>query len=250
MHYIKRLPLDDDESKNLDSHKNWQSQPEYRDTSAQKYWENHSDNATIRRVREVLKIMAGLGARCMYCVHSHGSDIEHFYPKAVYPDKMFEWGNLLLCCTECGREKGTKFPVAYEQPLLINPTKTNPWADLDFDPVTSELTARYDASINAPSPRGKATIEVLKFDRREDLAKEYGRTWKRLVRKIGEFLLAPQENDVFISRLLEKDDHKLLGWCFHGTGHTEQPFAELQRQHPEVWAQIKARLPVPESPTP
>jgi hypothetical protein len=67
--------------------------------------------------------------KCAYCesqitVVTYGA-IEHFYPKARYPDKTFEWSNLLLSCDVCNDagHKGDDFPLdANGQPVLINPT--------------------------------------------------------------------------------------------------------------------------------
>lgn len=41
--------------------------------------------------------------------------------------RMFKWRNLLLCCSECGRLKGNRFPLQGKKPLLIDPTKEQPW---------------------------------------------------------------------------------------------------------------------------
>ena len=70
-----------------------------------------------------LQTMMGERQRCMYCLDSHGSAIEHFRPKAAYPARMYHWPNLLLCCTECGRLKGNQFPLAGRQALLIDPSR-------------------------------------------------------------------------------------------------------------------------------
>lgn len=46
--------------------------------------------------------------KCAYC-ETHieskkGQDIEHFYPKAIYWWKTFEWENLLIACQTCNEE--------------------------------------------------------------------------------------------------------------------------------------------------
>lgn len=58
--------------------------------------------------------------KCAYCesevtAAAYGQ-IEHFYPKAIYPEKTFEWENLLLSCEICnnGQHKGVKFPLDAE----------------------------------------------------------------------------------------------------------------------------------------
>lgn len=73
-------------------------------------WKSARQTKALATVVHTLQSMAGARERCMYCVDSHGSDVEHFWPKAGYPQRAFEWPNLLLCCTECGRLKGDRFP--------------------------------------------------------------------------------------------------------------------------------------------
>lgn len=59
-------------------------------------WAKARRSARLKEVLDALERMAGDRARCMYCLDSHGTDIEHFWPKTPYPARMFEWPNLLL----------------------------------------------------------------------------------------------------------------------------------------------------------
>ena len=187
-------------------------------------------------ILSALRQMMGKRERCMYCLDSHGSDIEHFRPKSNYPKRMFRWRNLLLCCTECGRFKGSQFPLNGKRPLLIDPSKEEPWRYLDFDPDTGNITARFDLQNNAYFPNGEKTVEVLQLDRREALASGYKKTYRRLSKKIQRFLAEPNRPiDKLIAELQEADDHGLLGWCLIGTGQNEMPFKEFKRQHPALW---------------
>jgi hypothetical protein len=43
---------------------------------------NLQNNKAFREIREVLGRMATSIERCMYCEDSHGTDIEHFWPRA------------------------------------------------------------------------------------------------------------------------------------------------------------------------
>ncbi|MEY4530761.1 MAG: hypothetical protein RLZZ156_1482 [Deinococcota bacterium] len=201
------------------------------------FWKNRYETIKSKGFLQKLFSMAGNRKRCMYCMDSKGSDIEHFHPKSLPPfDKMFQWKNWLLCCTDCGRNKGVQFPIDKEElPLLIDPTIENPWLFLDLDVNdTWGLIGRHDLSRDAISLKGQTTVTVLLLDR-EDLNKGYKKTWKRLVKIVEDFLHTPYEESEFIEVLLDDDDHHLLGWCFHGTGENESPFSELKQQHPEIW---------------
>lgn len=200
-------------------------------------WKGARQTKRVQTALRVLYSMAGVRERCMYCVDSHGSDIDHFWPKTAFPERAFRWDNFLLCCTECGRFKGNRFPLADGQPLLINPSEEDPWTHLDFDPQTGNIVARYDVQNNSPSPKGVATVKLFQLDRRESIAEGNRRTYSRLAKVISDSLA---QNDLeaagLIVRLKEADDHGLLGWCLAGPGSQLEPFATLHSNHADVWA--------------
>lgn len=206
-------------------------------------WKMARQTQSMGRVLSTLHAMAGERQRCMYCLDSHGSDIEHFRPKAAYPKYMYRWANLLLCCTHCGRLKGNQFPMTGRQALLVDPTKEDPWDSLDFDPLTGNISARFDVQLNTWSIKGEMTVEVLQLDKREALSAGYLRTLRRLTEIVKTVLT---EGAVSAGKLTEKlrieDDHGLLPWCFSDRGRALQPFSELQAQHPGVWAQCAKAL--------
>jgi uncharacterized protein (TIGR02646 family) len=200
-----------------------------------KVWKLHRQHSKMLKILEQLQKMGH--HKCMYCVHNEGSDIEHFYPKSKTPLALvFTWSNYLLCCTKCGNHKLNQFPLdTLGQPLLINPTLENPWDYLVFIPSVGTLAARFEISSQTKNAKGNKTVEVLHLNRRELLRNEYKKTWDRLVKVVKKFLNTPYSETEFIEKLLEKDNHHLLGWCFHGTGETESPFSELKQQYPNLW---------------
>lgn len=185
----------------------------------------------------LLQRAMGERERCMYCLDAHGTDIEHFRPKARYPKHAFQWTNWLLCCSECGRIKGSQFPLTLNgRSLLINPSVEDPWRHLEFDPDTGNMVARYDVAADRYSAKGQATARTLQLAQREPLAVGYRRTYKRLA-AIVETALVKLDVDAgeFISQLRENDDHGLLPWCFHWSGQRHEPFASLKLKHPRTW---------------
>lgn len=175
-----------------------------------------------RSVLSTLRQMSGARQRCMYCLDSHGCDIEHFRPKAVYPERAFRWSNLLLCCTECGRFKGDRFPVSGPDPLLIDPSTEDPWAYLDFDPDTGNIGPRFDLASGEWSARGRCTVDTLRLDRRA-LEHQQTSSFESLLRD-----------------LRSADDHGLLPWCFGPAGRAVEPFQSLHNRFPDLWAQCAA----------
>ncbi len=195
-----------------------------------------SSRKNMVEVISVLRLMTGKRERCMYCLDSDGTDIEHFRPKAKFPKRMFRWRNLLLCCSKCNSKKDDKFPMQGNRPLLIDPSKEEPWRYLDFDPDTGNIIARFDLKTNAYFLKGEKTVEVLQLDRREALAAGYIKTYRRLSNKFQRFLNEPNQSaDKLIAELQEADDHGLLGWCFIGTGQNEAPFKEIKQKNPLFW---------------
>lgn len=200
-------------------------------------WKTARQTQKMKTVIGVLLRMAGARERCMYCVDSHGSDIEHFWPKNAYPTRAFVWSNMLLCCTECGRFKGDRFPLLRTgQPSLVDPSAEDPWDHLDFDPDTGNLTARYDVASGTPSAKGECTVQLLQLDRREAMTEGYRRTFLRLAACVRQALSADEiDAENLTSALLQADDHGLMAWCFGPVSAWLQPFEELRREAPNVW---------------
>lgn len=213
--------------------------------SATSEWKSVRQTQSLKTVLSTLQRMMDQRERCMYCLDSHGADIEHFWPKTSYPERMFLWPNLLLCCTECGRFKGNLFPLENGQPLLIDPTTEDPWDHLDFDPDTGNIVAKFNLQTDNWSPKGLKTVEVFRLDRREALSAGYTKTFRRLSTAIMGCLQtgAPEVNDL-IASLKEADDHGLLGWCFYGAGQDILPFSDFRAQYPGAWTACVAAIRV------
>lgn len=211
------------------------------------FWKQHRQKPALATALETLRSMAGDRERCMYCLDSHGTDIEHFWPKTPFPTKLFEWKNLLLGCAGCGRLKGSQFPLdATGNPLLLDPTADDPWEHLDFDPRTGIISARFDRSLDDYCPRGKETTSILQLDRREALAFGTRRTYRRLGGIVEEFLADTSDDAAaLLQALREADEHGLLPWCFCPRGGEEAPFAMLRERLPAVFAFCAAELRVP-----
>lgn len=199
-------------------------------------WGRARKNKPLKSAVAALKTMAGPRERCMYCGDSHGTDIEHYWPKGDYPERMFRWTNMLLGCTECGRIKGTQFPLADGLPLLVKPTIDDPWQFLDFDPVTGNVFPRFYKATGSTTPKGEKTVEVLQLDRREALAAGCQLSFSRICSQINDVLpLSAPNATVLVQELGKADGHGILGWCFRGAGVKVSPLADLRKRHPAVW---------------
>lgn len=90
-----------------------------------------------------------------------GTDIDHFRPKGIFPERTFDWANHYLACSYCNsNQKRDRFPVdADGLPLLIDVAAEDPLDHLVFDPVTGDVAPRNG------SEKGRATIEVFGLNR-------------------------------------------------------------------------------------
>ncbi len=64
--------------------------------------------------------------RCVYCEDSIGDEVEHIYPKDIYPDKCFSWDNYVYACGPCNGPKNNKFAVFKSDDdsfVEVNPAK-------------------------------------------------------------------------------------------------------------------------------
>ena len=126
-----------------------------------------------------LKHMMGERERCMYCLDSHGTDIEHFWPKTPYPERMFFWPNLLLCCTECGRLKGTA------SRLVVRGSRcwSTPLRSIPGDFLTSIRTLTTSSLVSTSPPMPRLCAASRPWNCFNSTA---GRPWRRVtVRPIG-----------------------------------------------------------------
>lgn len=237
MRKIKRLALTAETTEALDKKQTAVNKKKLKNRlNVEATWKSARQTKPVKAALGVLQEMAGTRQRCMYCGDSHGTDIEHFWPKKPYPERMFVWLNMLLCCTECGRFKGDDLPLGNNLPLLVDPTVEDPWQFLDFDYTTGNIVARFDTATNDWLVKGIETVKALHLDRREALAASYQRSHRRLESRVKAALLesAPHA-PTLVQALHEADDHGMLGWYFTGTGQNVEPFASLRLNHPSVW---------------
>lgn len=112
---------------------------------------NKKGNVVFDKVKKALTEMCSGARRCVYCEDSVADEVEHIFPKDLYPEKVFDWNNYVYACGPCNGPKNNKFAVfrgdtdvfqtvnpprktAATQPpageaALINPRTENP---LDF----------------------------------------------------------------------------------------------------------------------
>jgi hypothetical protein len=103
---------------------------------------NKKGNRVFDNIKEKLTLMCSGARRCAYCEDAPADEVEHFFPKILYPDKCFDWNNYLYACGPCNGPKSSQFAIFEEitgiltildatepplngQPVLINPRLEN-----------------------------------------------------------------------------------------------------------------------------
>jgi hypothetical protein len=162
---------------------------------------------------------------------------------------------MLLVCSGCNRQKADQFPFDQDgQPLLIDPTKENPWDYLFFEPATGQVVARWDLQKDAPDPKGAATTDetILPLNV-EAVTEGRRRVVRRLVRAVQSYLLEAAEPDeienafdILQRTLSDNDDYGLTHWFLMRDGQHAEPFKTLREQYPTIWERLQVALDSPE----
>ena len=200
--------------------------------------------SALRDVRSKLDTM--FHGKCCYCEKIIAKDIEHFYPKTMYPKRMFDWDNLLRACKDCNFEKLSADP---DDPLdssgtrsLLDPTKDRPEDYLSWDLLTGlPVCINHVAGVH----RGERTVRVCdldnqKFnDQRRKQADRFLYVLEHVInetpvkmdtRKLLDDLLEPGEQWLGVIRQIIRDPRHA------------QWIKQVQKKLPHVTARIAALL--------
>lgn len=154
--------------------------------TAKAYWANRTNNAAFTDIKTCLKERASAKKYCCYCEHNEFSDIEHFYPKTLFPNKAFVWENYLYVCGLCNSKyKNDAFsifvgnnvvnispttPRVYAVPantdsVLINPNAEDPMDFLWLNLRKGVYLVNFFNDDNQTKIRAEYTLEVLNLAR-------------------------------------------------------------------------------------
>lgn len=146
------------------------------------------DDPPFVEIKKLLTAMCWGARRCTYCEDSVADEIEHFRPKDLYPEVVFDWANYLYACGPCNGPKNNQFGVlvgadetvtdvtrarkaAIEPPDEGDPALLDPRRDDPLDYLVLDLDDTFAfAAKPRLSPRKKAradyTIECLRLNDR------------------------------------------------------------------------------------
>jgi len=155
--------------------------------------------------RALLELSFG---KCCYCetiVIRAGSfmEVEHFYPKSIYPSEVMDWSNLLPSCKRCNSKK-SKYDT--KKNPIIHPVRDFPQQHLKI----------YCYQLRHKTELGKRTIQVLDLNDPERLVKERFETGNQLLETLDKLHGRLCNNDSSEANQLE-EINALKRLLSHGT---------------------------------
>jgi hypothetical protein len=185
---------------------------------------------------DALRGLCGPGELCMYCSSNEPSQLEHFRPLTVFPDRTFEYNNYLWSCDICNRtHKGERFPPDTgpgEQ--ILNPLDDDVWEFFFIEDQFGRLLRRVDPGSGAPLGRATSTCEIVGIDR-ENVQIKRSRRFRNLRRDVERALDdfhagtvdAAGLQALITEWLSEPFQSDVADYFLNGPGRDKEPFASL-----------------------
>ncbi|MGA7499586.1 MAG: retron system putative HNH endonuclease [Isosphaeraceae bacterium] len=172
-----------------------------RDVRVGKAWAAFLGTQARDKVAEALD--AYTKAKCAYCEQIAAKDIEHFWPKTLYPARMFDWENFLRGCKNCNNAKRDRFPTDGQgKNLLLDPCEDEPLDHFVWDGKTGAAGVVPDPS---RAERGVTTIDLFQLNQepiREERRLKYLVVLYLLARLIDEYPIEPETRERLREELL------------------------------------------------
>lgn len=119
-------------------------------------------------------LINNFGGYCSYCEMKLDASlaVEHVQPKSLHEDLKLEWGNFLLCCTNCNSTKWDKDPglLACAWPDRDNTFLAYSYSEGGIVEVAKGLTAAQKALATE-------TMNLVGLGKKADTAKASDRRW-------------------------------------------------------------------------
>ncbi len=159
------------------------------------------DDAHWRKFHAELE--AAFCGLCGYCEIEVRCQIDHFRPKSRFPERVYQWSNLVYACATCNIFKSEKWPrTGYVDPCARTRT-TRPEEYFTFDTKTGEILPRD----GLPPPRRQRALTMIRDLKLNGMHLLKARL--RWVRMIAEVLWVDDptdsQQDSFVQHLAARD---------------------------------------------
>ena len=203
--------------------KRWQDiidqEPDYEAqiSKAKKTW--GKNNKTFDEVKAKLRLMSNSTYRCHYCEDSYSDEIEHIFPKDIYPEKTFVWVNYLYSCGPCNGPKSNQFSLITAEsqllnvtpprplppghqfirppellPALINPREEDPTQFIELDIIDTFRFVPLNNLGIVETLRAKFTIDLLRLNDREILIQSRKNAYGNYKARLKEYVASKMDN--------------------------------------------------------
>ena len=202
--------------------------------AAEKRYASARKSRWFGEVLSKLRTMAGPGEPCMFCDANEATDVEHYRPKSVFPERALQWDNLLWGCSACNRFKASRFPPDTEPGAeILNPADDQVWKYFFIDQFGT-LTPLWRPALNAFDPRAASTREVLRLDRQTLQERRLLRlkglriaVEDTLARFRSNHITAHEVQQRIVQWKNEPFQADVADYFLSGPGRREEPFAAL-----------------------
>lgn len=214
---------------------------------------NEAKNKTFSVVRRSLTAMCAGARRCGYCEDSAADEVDHIWPKDLYPELVFAWRNYLYACGSCNGPKNNRFavfPKGARQPLevrrrpdapikpprkgtpaLIDPRHEDPMAFLMLDLRGTFLLMPIPSKGSKDHARAEYTLDILRLNARELLPVARAEAFSGYRARLSEYVSLREQGapKAALARRVQS---------IQGAAHPTV-WKEMQRQH---WMHPELRL--------
>lgn len=206
---------------------------------------NTAKNKTFVEVRRALTEICAGARRCGYCEDSAADEVEHIWPKDLYPELVFAWRNYLYACGPCNGPKNNRFavfprgarkpvevgrragapikPPRQGTPALIDPRHEDPLAFLMLDLRATFHFMPVAAKGSNDHARAEYTLNVLRLNAREFLPVARAEAFDGYRARLSEYVSLREQGA----------PRAELARRIHSIQHAAHPtvWKEMQRQH-------------------
>jgi uncharacterized protein (TIGR02646 family) len=159
---VKRTPLPSDLEKLLAQR---QKKANLSTKTPKKIWNNFYRANLYDKFK--LHLHQVFNEKCAYCEFNEPTDIEHFWQKSPYKDRMFVWENLFSSCSKCNKLKIGEMELnADGHPKLLNPCTQDPFKFFNIIVDVQDTTLGWiDPRLGLlPSDEEKAIYTIKLFE--------------------------------------------------------------------------------------
>ena len=126
---------------------------------------------------DIRQVFLGL---CGYCeIRDPASEVDHFKPKSVFPELVYEWPNWVYACRFCNKSKGNKWSHRGYIDPCAGSANARPENIFEFDTLTGEYLVKMGLG-SVRRQKAENMIDDLKLNDRDQLERRL--TWLKLVK--------------------------------------------------------------------